>query len=59
MKKRTARKITNAIASYANWDTDYQPYTIPQQRKAFKVMGWTKYNFKVYKPERLNHIWNV
>jgi hypothetical protein len=38
MKKRIAKKIICTTGSYMNWDTDRQPYTIPQQRKALKVL---------------------
>ena len=31
MKRRVAKKILTAVASFENWDTDRQPYTIPQR----------------------------
>lgn len=52
MKKRIAKKILNAMASFGNWDTDRQPYTIPQQRKALKVLRYTKFNLMCYKPTK-------
>ena len=33
-----------------DWDTDRQPYTIPQQRKAYKVLHATKFDLMVYSP---------
>lgn len=53
MKKRIAKKIVNQIGDFINWDTDRQPYTIPQQRKAYKVLHATKYNLMVYKSTKL------
>lgn len=48
MKKRIAKKIINVVGDFINWDTDRQPYTIPQQRKAFKILQITKLNLIVY-----------
>ena len=52
MKKRIAKKIISTIAFYGNWDTDRQPYTIPQQRKAYKVLKASKYDLPVYNPTK-------
>lgn len=52
MKKRIARKIISQIWYFINWDTDRQPYTIPQQRKAHKVFHGTKFNLMVYSPTK-------
>lgn len=38
MKTRLAHKIINTTFKYQNWDSNYQPYSISQQQKAFKVM---------------------
>lgn len=38
MKTRLAHKIINTTSKYQNWDSNYQPYSIPQQQKALKVM---------------------
>lgn len=50
MKKRIAKKIIKQTFLFGNWDTDRQPYTIPQQRKAFKVVKITKLDFTFYAP---------
>lgn len=50
MKRRIAKKIINQIGDFINWDTDRQPYTIPQQRKAYKVFHATKFDLMVYSP---------
>ena len=52
MKKRIAKKIISTTAFYGNWDTDRQPYTIPQQRKAYKVLKASKYDLPVYNPTK-------
>lgn len=40
MKKRLANKILNhTILHYDDGETNYQPYSIPSQLKAFKVLG--------------------
>ena len=52
MKKRIANKIIKQTFLFGNWDTDRQPYTIPQQRKAFKVVKITKRDFTFYAPTR-------
>lgn len=38
MKKRLARKILYVTSVFGNWDSNYQPYSIPQQQKALKVL---------------------
>lgn len=48
MKKRIAKKIINVVGDFINWDTDRQPYTIPQQRKAFKILRVTNLNLLIY-----------
>ena len=50
MKKRIAKKIVNKIGDFINWDTDRQPYTIPQQRKALKVLHATNLAIMVFNP---------
>lgn len=52
MKTRIAKKIIKQTFLFGNWDTDRQPYTIPQQRKAFKVVKVTKLDFTLYTPTR-------
>ena len=50
MKKRIAKKIIKTTGSYMNWDTDRQPYTIPQQRKALKALHATNLALMVFNP---------
>ena len=50
MKTRIAKKINKQTFLFGNWDTDRQPYTIPQQRKAYKVLHATKFDLMVYSP---------
>lgn len=38
MKSRLARKIINTVAVYGNWDSNYQPYSLELQKKAFRKM---------------------
>lgn len=38
MKKRLANKIFAALYAYKSFETDRQPYSIAQQRKAIKVL---------------------
>ena len=38
MKIRLAKKIINTTAVFGNWDSNYQPYSVPQQQKALKTM---------------------
>lgn len=38
MKKRLAKKILYVTSVFGNWDSNYQPYSIPQQQKALKVL---------------------
>lgn len=38
MKTRLANKINHTASVYGNWDSNYQPYSVPQQQKAVKVM---------------------
>ena len=33
MKSRLARKIAKIVFVYQNWDSNYQPYSAPQQQK--------------------------
>ena len=33
MKSRLARKIAKIVFAYQNWDSNYQPYSVPQQQK--------------------------
>ena len=33
MKARLAKKIAKTTFSYQNWDSNYQPYSVPQQQK--------------------------
>lgn len=37
MKSRLAKKIARQTFRFSNWDTNYQPYSINQQKKAIKV----------------------
>lgn len=52
MKKRIAKKIIKQTFLYANWDTDRQPYTIQQQRKALKVLHATNLAIMVFNPTK-------
>jgi len=38
MKTRLAEKIINTTGVFGNWDSNYQPYSIPQQQKALKTL---------------------
>lgn len=38
MKTRLAHKIINTTSVFENWDSNYQPYSVPQQLKALKTM---------------------
>lgn len=38
MKIRLAEKILNVTSVFGNWDSNYQPYSMSQQQKAFKVL---------------------
>lgn len=38
MKTRLAHKIINTTSVFQNWDSNYQPYSVPQQQKALKTM---------------------
>lgn len=38
MKRRLAEKILYVISVFGNWDSNYQPYSVPQQQKALKVL---------------------
>lgn len=38
MKTRLAEKILYVTSIFGNWDSNYQPYSIPQQQKALKVL---------------------
>lgn len=40
MKKRLANKIMNTVAVFKNWDSNYQPYSENQQRKAIKAINF-------------------
>lgn len=33
MKSRLAQKIAKTVSAYQNWDSNYQPYSVPQQQK--------------------------
>lgn len=33
MKSRLAKKIAKIVSAYQNWDSNYQPYSVPQQQK--------------------------
>lgn len=39
MKKRQSIKIIKRIISFKQWNSNYQPYSIPQQRIAFSHVG--------------------
>lgn len=38
MKIRTAKKIMKRMNLFTGWVTNYQPYSIAQQKKAFKAL---------------------
>ena len=38
MKIRLAEKILYVTSIFGNWDSNYQPYSIPQQQKALKTL---------------------
>lgn len=38
MKSRLAKKIGRQTFRFSNWDTNYQPYSINQQKKAIKIV---------------------
>lgn len=38
MKIRLAEKILYVTSIFQNWDSNYQPYSIPQQQKALKTL---------------------
>lgn len=38
MKIRLAEKILYVTSIFGNWDSNYQPYSVPQQQKALKVL---------------------
>lgn len=38
MKTRLAEKILYVTSIFGNWDSNYQPYSVPQQQKALKVL---------------------
>lgn len=38
MKIRLAEKIFHSASIFGNWDSNYQPYSIPQQQKALKTL---------------------
>ena len=38
MKIRLAEKILYITSIFGNWDSNYQPYSVPQQQKALKVL---------------------
>lgn len=37
MKIRLAEKILYVTSVFGNWDSNYQPYSVPQQQKALKI----------------------
>lgn len=43
MKVRLAKKIAKITFSFKNWDSNYQPYSIPQQQK---MIAKTPYSFE-------------
>lgn len=38
MKIRLAEKIIYVTSVFKNWNSNYQPYSVPQQQKALKVL---------------------
>ncbi len=46
MKARLARKIIGTVAIYGNWDSNYQPYSLELQKKAFRKMKAPEVVFK-------------
>lgn len=38
MKIRLAEKILYVTSIFGNWDSNYQPYSVPQQQKALKIL---------------------
>ena len=38
MKTRLAEKILYVTSVFGNWDSNYQPYSVPQQQKALKTL---------------------
>lgn len=38
MKIRLAEKILYVTSIFQNWDSNYQPYSVPQQQKALKTL---------------------
>lgn len=38
MKIRLAEKIFYVTSIFQNWDSNYQPYSVPQQQKALKTL---------------------
>lgn len=38
MKTRLANKINHTASVFGNWDSNYQPYSVPQQQKAIKAL---------------------
>lgn len=38
MKIRLAEKILYVTSVFGNWDSNYQPYSVPQQQKALKTL---------------------
>jgi hypothetical protein len=43
MKARLAKKIAGRTFAFKNWDSNYQPYSIPQQQK---MIAKTPYSFE-------------
>lgn len=43
MKARLAKKIVGITFAFKNWDSNYQPYSIPQQQK---MIAKTPYSFE-------------
>lgn len=41
MKARLAKKIAKITFSFKNWDSNYQPYSIPQQQKMIAKMPYS------------------
>lgn len=38
MKTRLAKKIAGVTFRFKNWESNYQPYSVPQQRKAISIL---------------------
>lgn len=38
MRTRIANKINHTASVFGNWDSNYLPYSVPQQQKAIKAL---------------------